>query len=40
MSIIFKYCDDNKMLTGCKRFKKVINYSEEGKEEITDMEDF
>jgi hypothetical protein len=38
MSIIFKYCDDNKMpLLDIKDIKKVINYiTEEGKEEITD----
>jgi hypothetical protein len=38
MSIIFKYCDDNKMpLLDLKDIKKVINYiTEEGKEEITD----
>jgi DNA helicase HerA-like ATPase len=38
MSIIFKYCDDNKMpLLDVKDIKKVINYiTEEGKEEITD----
>ncbi|MFL9831368.1 helicase HerA-like domain-containing protein [Flavobacterium sp. ARAG 55.4] len=37
VSIIFKYCDDNKMpLLDLKDFKKVINYIiEEGKEEIT-----
>ena len=37
VSIIFKYCDDNKMpLLDLKDFKKVINYiTEEGKEEIT-----
>ena len=38
VSIIFKYCDDNKMpLLDLKDFKKVINYiNEEGKEEITE----
>ena len=38
VSIIFKYCDDNKMpLLDLKDFKKVINYIiEEGKEEITE----
>ncbi|MBA0884145.1 helicase HerA-like domain-containing protein [Flavobacterium undicola] len=38
VSIIFKYCDDNKMpLLDLKDFKKVINYiTEEGKEEITE----
>lgn len=37
ISIIFKYCDDNKMpLLDLKDIKKVINYiTEEGKEEIT-----
>ena len=37
LSVIFKYCDDNKMpLLDLKDFKKVINYiTEEGKEEIT-----
>jgi len=37
VSIIFKYCDDNKMpLLDLKDIKKVINYiTEEGKEEIT-----
>jgi DNA helicase HerA-like ATPase len=37
VSIIFKYCDDNKMpLLDLKDFKKVINYiTEEGKDEIT-----
>ena len=36
MSVIFKYCDDNKMpLLDLKDIKKVINYiSEEGKSEI------
>jgi DNA helicase HerA-like ATPase len=36
MSVIFKYCDDNKMpLLDLKDIKKVINYiTEEGKEEI------
>lgn len=36
MSIIFKYCDDNKMpLLDLKDIKKVINYiTEEGKDEI------
>ena len=38
VSIIFKYCDDNKMpLLDLKDIKKVINYiTEEGKEEITE----
>lgn len=38
ISIIFKYCDDNKMpLLDLKDIKKVINYiTEEGKEEITE----
>jgi uncharacterized protein len=38
VSIIFKYCDDNKMpLLDLKDIKKVINYiTEEGKEEIED----
>ena len=38
VSIIFKYCDDNKMpLLDLKDFKKVINYiTEEGKAEITE----
>jgi DNA helicase HerA-like ATPase len=37
MSVIFKYCDDNKMpLLDLKDIKKVINYlTEEGKDEIT-----
>ncbi|UFH35892.1 helicase HerA-like domain-containing protein [Flavobacterium acetivorans] len=37
MSIIFKYCDDNKMpLLDLKDIKKIINYiTEEGKDEIT-----
>jgi DNA helicase HerA-like ATPase len=37
VSIIFKYCDDNKIpLLDLKDFKKVINYiTEEGKDEIT-----
>ncbi|HEY4617748.1 MAG TPA: helicase HerA-like domain-containing protein [Flavobacterium sp.] len=37
VSVIFKYCDDNKMpLLDLKDIKKIINYiSEEGKEEIT-----
>ena len=37
ISVIFKYCDDNKMpLIDLKDIKKVINYiTEEGKEEIT-----
>ncbi|MGO4822326.1 MULTISPECIES: helicase HerA-like domain-containing protein [unclassified Flavobacterium] len=37
VSIIFKYCDDNRMpLLDLKDIKKVINYiTEEGKEEIT-----
>ena len=37
VSVIFKYCDDNKMpLLDLKDIKKVINYiTEEGKEEIT-----
>lgn len=37
ISIIFKYCDDNKMpLLDLKDFKKVISYiTEEGKDEIT-----
>ncbi|WP_310379901.1 helicase HerA-like domain-containing protein [Flavobacterium sp.] len=37
VSVIFKYCDDNKMpLLDLKDMKKVINYiTEEGKEEIT-----
>ena len=37
LSIIFKFCDDNKMpLLDLKDFKKVINYiTEEGKDEIT-----
>lgn len=37
MSVLFKYCDDNKMpLLDLKDLKKVINYiTEEGKEEIT-----
>ncbi|UQD57696.1 helicase HerA-like domain-containing protein [Flavobacterium sp. K5-23] len=37
MSVIFKYCDDNKMpLLDIKDIKKIINYiTEEGKEEIT-----
>jgi DNA helicase HerA-like ATPase len=36
VSVIFKYCDDNKMpLLDLKDFKKVINYiTEEGKDEI------
>jgi len=36
VSVIFKYCDDNKMpLLDLKDFKKIINYiTEEGKEEI------
>lgn len=36
ISVIFKYCDDNKMpLLDLKDFKKVINYiTEEGKDEI------
>lgn len=38
VSIIFKYCDDNKMpLLDLKDIKKVINYiTEEGKDEITE----
>lgn len=38
MSVIFKYCDDNKMpLLDLKDIKKVINYiTEEGKSEITE----
>ncbi|WP_432673333.1 helicase HerA-like domain-containing protein [Flavobacterium sp. SM2513] len=38
VSIIFKYCDDNKMpLLDLKDFKKVINYiTDEGKAEITE----
>ncbi len=38
VSVIFKYCDDNKMpLLDLKDIKKVINYiTEEGKEEITE----
>jgi DNA helicase HerA-like ATPase len=38
MSVIFKYCDDNKMpLLDLKDIKKVINYiNEEGKDEITE----
>lgn len=38
ISIIFKYCDDNKMpLLDLKDIKKVINYiTEEGKEEISE----
>jgi hypothetical protein len=38
MSVIFKYCDDNKMpLLDLKDIKKVINYiTEEGKDEITE----
>lgn len=38
VSIIFKYCDDNKMpLLDLKDFKKVINFiNEDGKEEITE----
>jgi len=38
VSVIFKYCDDNKMpLLDLKDIKKVINYiTEEGKEEIED----
>nr|WP_315221508.1 helicase HerA-like domain-containing protein [uncultured Flavobacterium sp.] len=38
ISVIFKYCDDNKMpLLDLKDIKKVINYiTEEGKEEITE----
>ena len=37
VSVIFKYCDDNKMpLLDLKDIKKVLNYiTEEGKEEIT-----
>ena len=37
MSVIFKYCDDNKMpLLDLKDIKKVINFiTEEGKDEIT-----
>lgn len=37
VSVIFKYCDDNKMpLLDLKDIKKVINYiTEEGKDEIT-----
>jgi uncharacterized protein len=37
MSVIFKYCDDNKMpLLDLKDIKKVLNYiTEEGKEEIS-----
>ncbi|WP_413999407.1 helicase HerA-like domain-containing protein [Flavobacterium sp. W1B] len=37
MSVIFKYCDDNKMpLLDLKDIKKIINYiTEEGKDEIT-----
>jgi DNA helicase HerA-like ATPase len=37
VSVIFKYCDDNKMpLLDLKDIKKIINYiTEEGKEEIT-----
>lgn len=37
VSVIFKYCDDNKIpLLDLKDFKKVINYiTEEGKSEIT-----
>ncbi|WP_418263989.1 helicase HerA-like domain-containing protein [Flavobacterium faecale] len=39
ISIIFKYCDDNKMpLLDLKDIKKVINYiTEEGKDEITKL---
>jgi hypothetical protein len=39
VSIIFKYCDDNKMaLLDLKDIKKVINYiTEEGKEEIQEQ---
>jgi DNA helicase HerA-like ATPase len=38
MSVIFEYCDDNKMpLLDLKDIKKVINYiNEEGKDEITE----
>ncbi len=38
VSVIFKYCDDNKMpLLDLKDIKKVINYiTEEGKDEITE----
>jgi DNA helicase HerA-like ATPase len=38
MSVIFKYCDDNKMpLLDIKDIKKIINYiTEEGKDEITE----
>jgi hypothetical protein len=38
MSVIFKYCDDNKMpLLDLKDIKKVINYiTEEGKSELTE----
>jgi DNA helicase HerA-like ATPase len=38
ISVIFKYCDDNKMpLLDLKDIKKVINYiTEEGKDEITE----
>ncbi len=38
VSVIFKYCDDNKMpLLDLKDIKKVLNYiTEEGKEEITE----
>jgi len=38
VSVIFKYCDDNKMpLLDLKYIKKVINYiTEEGKDEITE----
>jgi ribosomal protein S18 len=39
VSVIFKYCDDNKMpLLDLKDIKKVINYiTEEGKEEIEEI---